>query len=63
MDPWLVAWTKLKTKVDAGATAEEVTEYARELGRELPMAPDSHAARAIAIQRVITDILSGGDST
>lgn len=58
-DPWLTAWRKLKAKVDAGATSEEVTEYARELGMGLPMTPDSHAARAIAVQRVITDILNG----
>jgi hypothetical protein len=59
-DPWLVAWTKLKTHIDTGATEQEVTDYARELGAQLPMSPDSHAARALAIQHVITDILQGG---
>jgi hypothetical protein len=60
MDAWLEAWTKLKTLIDSGATKQEVTDYAQELGMQLPMDSDSHGDRAIAIQRVITDILSGG---
>ena len=58
-DPWLVAWIKLKALVYSGATPQEVTDYARELGMALPMTPDSHADRAIAVQHVITDILGG----
>lgn len=61
-DPWLVAWEKLKVLIDSGASQEEITAYAAELGRDLPNTPDSQAARAQAMQHVITDILTTGET-
>ncbi|HEY6424609.1 MAG TPA: hypothetical protein VIY28_15460 [Pseudonocardiaceae bacterium] len=57
-DPWVDAWVKLRAFIDAGATEKEVTEYAKHLGRELPQPrdPEAYALKALAVQRVITDI-------
>lgn len=58
-DPWMQAWHKLKAFIDSGATQQQVTGYARELGRDLPDVrdPEAHAAQADAVQRVVRDIL------
>lgn len=42
-DPWMQAWRKLEAFIDTGATKQEITEYARELGRDLPDARDPQA--------------------
>jgi hypothetical protein len=59
-DPWMEAWRKLRAFIESGATENEVTEYARELGRDLPDARDpvAYAQQAEALQRVVTEILS-----
>ncbi len=59
-DPWMEAWWKLRAFVDSGATKQEITDYARELGRGLPDVRDpvAYAQQAEAVQRVVTEILS-----
>ncbi len=61
-DPWLEAWGKLKACVDSGATEQQVTDYAVELGRGLPSLddPEACARRAEAVARVVREILDGG---
>ncbi len=44
-DPWMEAWPKLEAFIVAGATKEQITEYTRELGRELPDARDPRPTR------------------
>lgn len=59
-DPWMEAWRKLRAFIDSGATQQQVTEYARELGVGLPDArdPQAHAKQAEAVQQVVREILS-----
>ncbi len=59
-DPWMVAWRKLEAFIITGATKEQITEYARELGRGLPDARDpvAYAQQAQAVQQVVQEILS-----
>lgn len=54
------AWRKLEAIIVAGATKEQITEYARELGRGLPDArdPQAYAQQAEAVQLVVREILS-----
>ena len=54
------AWRKLEAFIVAGATKEQITEYARELGRGLPDARDpvAYAKQAQAVQQVVQEILS-----
>ena len=58
-DPWMVAWRNLRACIDSGASEQEVTDYARELGRGLPDTRDpvacAHQARAV--ERVVHEIL------
>ncbi|MGH8574153.1 MAG: hypothetical protein ACREX8_16490 [Gammaproteobacteria bacterium] len=59
-DPWMEAWRKLEAFIVTGATKEQITEYARELGRGLPDARDpvAYAHQAEAVQQVVREILS-----
>ncbi|MGH4006684.1 MAG: hypothetical protein ACRDTH_00675 [Pseudonocardiaceae bacterium] len=59
-DPWMEAWRRLEAFIVAGATQEQITEYARELGRGLPDARDPvvYARQAAAVQQVVREILS-----
>lgn len=51
---------ELKAFISSGATEQEVTEYARDLGRGLPDARDpvAYARQAEAVQQVVREILS-----
>ncbi len=59
-DPWMDAWRKLEAFIVAGATEQQVTEYARELGRGLPDVRDpvAYARQAEAVHQVVREILS-----
>ena len=54
------AWYQLKAFIRSGASEQEVTEYARQLGRGLPDARDlaAYAQQAEAVQQVVREILS-----
>lgn len=55
--PWHEAYEKLKAFVAAGATPEDVTEFARLLKRDLPspVSPEDHALFAQVQAQAITD--------
>lgn len=57
--PGLEAWAKLRAFIDSGATQQQVTEYARELGRSLPDIADpvAYAHHAEAVTQVVREIL------
>jgi hypothetical protein len=59
-DPWMEAWRQLKTFIRSGATEQEVTDYARELGQALPDARDpvAYAQQAEAVHQVVREILN-----
>lgn len=58
-DPWMEAWRRLRAFIEGGATEQEVTEYARELGRGLPDVSDpvAYACQAEAVVQVVREIL------
>lgn len=60
-DPWMEAWRRLRAFIDSGATEQEITDYARELGRGLPDTrdPQAWAQQADAIVQVVQEILGG----
>lgn len=55
--PWHDAYRKLRAFVAAGATKEEVTEFARLLRRGLPIprSPEEHVLYAQVQAQAITD--------
>ncbi|HZA17822.1 MAG TPA: hypothetical protein VE645_13210 [Pseudonocardiaceae bacterium] len=59
-DPWIDAWGKLKACIRSGASEQEATEYARELGRGLPDAcdPVANTQQADAVQWIVRETLS-----
>lgn len=61
-DPWPEAWRLLRAYIETGATEQEVTAYAQELGRGLPCLDDplALALHARAIAWVTAEILGGG---
>lgn len=60
-DPWIEAWRQLEAFITSGATEEQVTAYARELGRGLSREmwhPQGAAQQANAVQQVTQEILT-----
>ena len=55
-DPFVAAYRKLKEFVMEGHTQEEVTEFARQLNRELPQ--DNDIATAMVKIRAIGHVIS-----